>query len=36
MVTACLAATIGCTVGTCDVAATMMRFVAWASPAAQV
>lgn len=36
MVVACFAATMGCTVGTCEVAAIMMFFVAWASPAAQV
>ena len=36
MVTACFAATMGCTVGTCEVAATMMFRVACASPAAQV
>ena len=36
MVVACLAATIGCIVGTWLVAATMMFLVACAKPAAQV
>ena len=36
MVTAALAATIGCTVGRCEVAKMQMFSVASASPAAQV
>nr|WP_242662471.1 hypothetical protein [Pseudoroseomonas deserti] len=36
MVADCFAAVTGCSAGACDVAITVIRFVAWAMPAHQV